>query len=445
MGLDQTPYGSSRIGQEQIGEIIASNDLNLVNINTATQNIIGDKYFEMSNHLGNVLEVVSDRKLPVNDGNGNIDYFLADVVSYSDYYPYGMQMPGRKQLRDLDANGNPVYVPANGSDGYRYGFGGQEKDNEIAGNGNSYTAEFWQYDPRLGRRWNIDPVVKEHESPYAAFGNNPIWFMDPNGADTVVSVYQDAQNVGGVDVTVYHADKTEQTPGALIFNVYNKQGDLIETYEGIKNEDNPNGLDLNSHIGAKLLKNITAYSKDSEDIRRTKHEEGYLYKYINPEGNRYKYSSDPNLNSFIGGTLWVGIDVQINFKMDKTGVNESEMENYSQGIANLNNVINLINNNSLTLSSPLPNSNRQVTFNFLNSPVTVYGYHSPEHSNYVPAQGSPAHRSELTGNAALDINRAFNTMVYVRRNLDKAMGRVPMNYRSGGESDERKATFFIKL
>src|SRR5690554_7017018 len=79
-------YGSSRIGQEQIGEIIASSDLNLVNINTATQNIIGDKYFEMSNHLGNVLEVVSDRKLPVNDGNGNIDFFLADVVSYSDYY-----------------------------------------------------------------------------------------------------------------------------------------------------------------------------------------------------------------------------------------------------------------------------------------------------------------------------------------------------------------------
>src|SRR5690554_185465 len=96
-----------------------------------------------------------------------------------------MQMPGRKQLRDLDGNGNPVYVPANGSDGYRYGFGGQEKDNEIAGNGNSYTAEFWQYDPRLGRRWNIDPVVKEHESPYAAFANNPIMFIDPNGADTI--------------------------------------------------------------------------------------------------------------------------------------------------------------------------------------------------------------------------------------------------------------------
>ena len=70
------------------------------------------------------------------------------------------------------------------SNEYRYGFQGQEKDDEVSGEGNSYTAEYWQYDSRLGRRWNIDPVVKEHESPYATFANNPIWFADPNGADT---------------------------------------------------------------------------------------------------------------------------------------------------------------------------------------------------------------------------------------------------------------------
>ncbi|MFO0322304.1 MAG: hypothetical protein ACK504_07750, partial [Bacteroidota bacterium] len=49
---------------------------------------------------------------------------------------------------------------------YRYGFNGQEKDDEIAGNGNINTAEFWQYDTRLGRRWNIDPVVKPSRSGY---------------------------------------------------------------------------------------------------------------------------------------------------------------------------------------------------------------------------------------------------------------------------------------
>ena len=67
------------------------------------------------------------------------------------------------------------------SDAYRYGFNGMEKDDEVSGSGNSYTAQFWQYDPRLGRRWNIDPVVVAHESPYAAFRNNPVFLNDPNG------------------------------------------------------------------------------------------------------------------------------------------------------------------------------------------------------------------------------------------------------------------------
>jgi hypothetical protein len=62
-------------------------------------------------------------------------------------------------------------------DGYRYRFNGQEQDNEIAGTGNIMTAEFWMYDTRLGRRWNCDPVVKYHETPYACFANNPIWLL----------------------------------------------------------------------------------------------------------------------------------------------------------------------------------------------------------------------------------------------------------------------------
>jgi hypothetical protein len=37
---------------------------------------------------------------------------------------------------------------------YRYGFNGQEKSDEIAGEGNHNTAEFWEYDTRTGRRWN---------------------------------------------------------------------------------------------------------------------------------------------------------------------------------------------------------------------------------------------------------------------------------------------------
>ncbi|MBS1936562.1 MAG: hypothetical protein JSS84_01955 [Bacteroidetes bacterium] len=57
------------------------------------------------------------------------------------------------------------------------------KDDEVYGaTGTSYTAEFWQYDARVGRRWNLDPVDQVSISNYAAFGLNPIINVDPNGA-----------------------------------------------------------------------------------------------------------------------------------------------------------------------------------------------------------------------------------------------------------------------
>ncbi len=70
------------------------------------------------------------------------------------------------------------------SEKYRYGFNGQEKSNEIKGEGNSYTAEFWEYDPRIGRRWNLDPKPIIGTSFYSAFSNNPLWYNDVKG-DTI--------------------------------------------------------------------------------------------------------------------------------------------------------------------------------------------------------------------------------------------------------------------
>ena len=67
------------------------------------------------------------------------------------------------------------------SEQYRFGFGTQEQDKEIHGDGNSYTAMYWQYDPRLGKRWNVDPMVFPWQSSYAVFNNNPIVYVDPWG------------------------------------------------------------------------------------------------------------------------------------------------------------------------------------------------------------------------------------------------------------------------
>jgi len=67
---------------------------------------------------------------------------------------------------------------------YKYGMNTQEKDNEIYGEGNSYSAEYWQYDARLARRWNMDPetISREWISPFNVMQNNPILRVDINGA-----------------------------------------------------------------------------------------------------------------------------------------------------------------------------------------------------------------------------------------------------------------------
>jgi hypothetical protein len=51
--------------------------------------MLGEKEFELSNHLGNVLVTVSDRKNEIPDANDNIDYYTADVLSAQDFTPLG--------------------------------------------------------------------------------------------------------------------------------------------------------------------------------------------------------------------------------------------------------------------------------------------------------------------------------------------------------------------
>jgi RHS repeat-associated protein len=91
--------------------------------------------------------------------------FSAEQTSYSDYYPFGMEMPGRSFS----------------SSSYRYGYQGSEKDNELKGNGSSYTTFFRQLDPRLGRWLSKDPKIAAWESPYVSMRNNPIRHNDVLG------------------------------------------------------------------------------------------------------------------------------------------------------------------------------------------------------------------------------------------------------------------------
>ncbi|MBN4061764.1 hypothetical protein JYU20_01025, partial [Bacteroidales bacterium AH-315-I05] len=185
-------YGSSRMGLRDRDATVAVMNFNagafatgnpLFNI-TADSEVLtllsksterfsrtmGKTRYELTNYLGNVNAVVSDRKIAIEEAGstGVIDFYEADVYSASDYFPFGMEMTGRNFV---------------GASGYRFGFNGMEGDGEWSGSGNHYTTMFRQYDPRLGKWLTRDPVNYPWQSTYAAFNNNPIVFNDPLGLE----------------------------------------------------------------------------------------------------------------------------------------------------------------------------------------------------------------------------------------------------------------------
>jgi len=133
----------------------------------------GQRQYELTTHLGNVLATVSDRKIPIDTNSlGYAQYYLANVINAQDYYPFGMIEPGR-QYAIL------------GDSAYRYAFNGKLHDDNIYGKDNSYDYGMRFYDPRLGRFMSVDPLrMKFPElTPYQYSSNSPIQYIDMDGME----------------------------------------------------------------------------------------------------------------------------------------------------------------------------------------------------------------------------------------------------------------------
>ncbi|WP_207428887.1 GH-E family nuclease [Pedobacter sp. SYSU D00535] len=158
---EQVLYGSSRVGMFRP-------DLDLNGEQKATAWSLWDNHanlqqYELTNHLGNVMSVISGRRF------GSLGNYTADVVSQQDYYPFGMIQPGRSFS----------------SGGYRYGFNGKENDNEVKGEGNQQDYGMRIYDPRLGRFLSEDPLTRKYSflTPYQFASNSPIMGIDEDGGE----------------------------------------------------------------------------------------------------------------------------------------------------------------------------------------------------------------------------------------------------------------------
>jgi len=123
----------------------------------------------VANYLGNALPTISDRKLPYSSGGATVDFYQPEIISSTDYYPFGMVMNRRDSSNSK----------------YRFGFNGQEKLGEIDAEENSYEFEFRAYDPRIARFRSVDPLVAKYPmyTAYAFAANQPIHSGDIEGLE----------------------------------------------------------------------------------------------------------------------------------------------------------------------------------------------------------------------------------------------------------------------
>ncbi|MCC5943555.1 MAG: hypothetical protein JJT94_01365 [Bernardetiaceae bacterium] len=115
----------------------------------------------------------------------------ARLVSATDYYPFGMAIHSRSWQ----------------SEGYRFGFQGQETDNEWLGGAVSY--KYRVHDVRIGRFLSIDPLAPDypHNSPYAFSENRVIDGVELEGLEYIfygVKFYQN-QGYGITQVGIKHS------------------------------------------------------------------------------------------------------------------------------------------------------------------------------------------------------------------------------------------------
>jgi RHS repeat-associated protein len=144
------------IGKEFVNELPQTGSV------TKPNNLV----FEIKDHLGNIRATFSPNNVDMTTGAQTYN-----IESLTDYYPFGSIMPGRS---------------FNSGD-YRYGFQGQEMDNEIKGVGNSINYKYRMHDPRLGRFFAVDPLAKSypHNSPYAFSENRVIDGVELEGLEYV--------------------------------------------------------------------------------------------------------------------------------------------------------------------------------------------------------------------------------------------------------------------
>ncbi len=190
--------------------------------------------------------------------------------------------------------------------GYRFGFNGMEKDDEVKGTGNSYDFGARIYDSRLGRWMSTDPLFKKYpsNSPYFGLGNNPICFFDYDGRDIGDGAMINSKKKDKSGKTTYYYDAayyrflTSPTARNFVSRFYSGDGTDKSHYFRINGAKKG---DLSKH-------SLNFYHSDVEDATS----EGWTYAYVKTENGSIPLSKitakDIENVKDIQLEFWVGIE-----------------------------------------------------------------------------------------------------------------------------------------
>ena len=253
-----------------------------------------------------------------------------------DYSPFGVSLDGRT----IESNF------------YLRGFNGMEKDDEISSD--HYTAEFWEYESRLGKRWNLDPVHQVNISDYAVLRNNPLSVVDPFGDKPTPK--QAAQMSNDVYNTAYCKYKKGEKAGVIdggwklsneTFNIKltdNKSGFNSAVYERVVGKNKNTGKDILEYTYVTQGSDIDNGGIDLIENKKQAMGE-YSQQYNISTNNAAKLTNKLDVNhlSFAGHSLGGGLASANALKTGYSGItfNAAGISNYSRTKYGLNKSANI--------------------------------------------------------------------------------------------------------
>jgi RHS repeat-associated protein len=121
------------------------------------------------------------------------------------------------------------------SSNYRFGFNGQEKDDEVKGEGNSVDFGARIYDSRSGKWMSLDPLMRKYPgySAYSYCIDNPIFYVDPDGRDI------DIGNIKG---------KNGYETGLRMLGASNSWRGFVNQFASTSSGDNPYGVNVSGSM-----------------------------------------------------------------------------------------------------------------------------------------------------------------------------------------------------